>query len=92
MAVPKIMEAVLTDHKLLPKHGETFTVLENKAVPQAQHIIALQQRASYDLVNLLQTARSDGKRVAFPCRQCIFDAALLFHDLSEALKELAESK
>lgn len=80
------------NHKLMPKHGEAFTSSEDKATKQAKYIIELQQTASYDLIGLMQTARSDGTRVAFPCRQCILDTALLFHDLSEAIKELAGSK
>lgn len=79
----------MTDHKLMPKHGEAFTSPEDKATKQAKHIIMLQQQASFDLIALMQTARSDGTRVAFPCRQCILDTALLFYDLSEAIKELA---
>lgn len=80
------------DHKLMPKHGEAFTSSQDKATEQAKHIIVLQQQASYDLIALMQMAVSDGKLVAFPCRQCILDTALLFHDLSEAIKELAGSK
>lgn len=80
------------DHKLLPKHGEAFCVPLDKANKQGAYIIKLQQEASMKLAELLLRGAANSKDVRFPCKQCVLDVALQFHDLSEALKELAESK
>lgn len=80
------------DHKLLPKHGKEFYLPIDLADKYVKNIVAAHQQASISLGQLLEMGMVNGKLVGFPCRQCVRDVALQFHDLSELLKELAEKK
>lgn len=82
----------MTDHKLLPKHGEMLVLDESDADRRIKEIVRLQQQASLDLSDMIGYGVTDGKKVGFPCKQCVLDIALQFHDLSEALKGLIDGK
>lgn len=80
----------MTTHNLLPKHGEEFTIEVADARRRFREIEKLQVSASLELSVLIMMGRQENGRVKFPCKQCLSDIALQFHDLSEAIRELAK--
>lgn len=85
----------MTDHNLMPKHGEQVTLSEANAERLIKHhICKLQQHASINLSDMLGAILINDKTrlVILPCKQCVLDISLQFHDLAEALKELVDGK
>lgn len=82
----------MTDHNLMPKHGEMLILSENDADIKIKEICKMQRLASVDLASILDLAVTDGKQVRFPCKQCVLDVSLQFRDLSEILKGLVDGK
>lgn len=76
------------DHKLMPKHGEQFSIELNKCNKEFVTIMELQRLASIDLLEIINIGRFNAIDVAFPCKQCFKDVALQFHDLAEAIEAL----
>lgn len=75
----------------VPEHGVAFDLkLTNDVRQTMETIFKLQNTGSILLADLIRTTPVTNEVVRFPCRQCILDIALTFHDLSEAIKELAE--
>jgi hypothetical protein len=84
----------MTDHKLMPKHGEIVDINAQKALAIVTAALKLQTTASLDLSVVLSHAMIHNEKqvVKLPCRQCVLDIALQFYDLSELLKELVDGK
>ena len=81
----------MTDHLKLAKHGKRIDVVSDnpKIAELLERIYNLQYDASFTMgIVILQ--HKDKSIVRVGCTQCLLDAALQFHDLSEALKELVE--
>jgi len=82
----------MVDHKLMPKHGEQFTVDENDGSPIAVELFAKQREASIMLLKIIDSGTVKNGIVTLPCRQCVLDNALQFEDMGRLLRELADVK
>lgn len=83
----------MTDHLKLPSHGKQIDIhcSNLKAAELLDRMFNLQCEASLTM-GMVILQHKDESFVRINCTQCLLDAALRFHDLSEALKELVELK